>query len=158
MDKTNLNHTTQPHQRTSVFSKDVQKSVFFSLAPRLCCLSPWVKQMHHFSGKKKSLLPLLPPIVPFPCMEVFLAIDFLPARALHEPLPCFLAGVISLCLSPFNCALLLWLNVQLPNWQRGEGCDGRKNYMCVQKFRATDFFLMQMKKKKLVVQSYREPF
>lgn len=39
-------------------------------------------------------------------MEVFPPIDFLPARALPNTSR-FLAGVISLCLSAFNCALAL---------------------------------------------------
>lgn len=125
-----------------------------SLSPRLCCLSPWVKQMHHFFQKKKSLLPALPPIVPFPRMEVFPAIDFLPARALPNT-GRFLASVISLCLPPFNS--LLWLNVRLPNCQWGEE-GGALALYARSKVWATDFFLMRANNKSKPFKAAESPF
>lgn len=91
-------------------------------------------------------------------MEVFPPIDFFPARALPNT-SCFLAGVISLCLSPFNCVLLLWqCKVKLPNWQWGEGCNGKKNWYMHSKVSAIDFFLMQMDKKKEKCSKLRRAF
>lgn len=113
----------------------------FPLPPSLCFFSPWVKQMHHFSAlkkeKKNALLPLLPPIVPFPRMEVFPPIDFLPARAL--PNTSFLSGVISLCLPPFNCVLLMRYAVNLPNWLSRGGLV--KNWYKQLRFSGINFFL-----------------
>lgn len=112
--------------------------------------APWVKQMHHFSvKKKKSLLPPLSlPLCHFRVWKCSLPLIFFPARALPNT-SCFLAGVISLCLSPFNCALPLWQRkVKLPNWQWGEGCDGKKNWYMNSKVSAIDFFLMQMETKR----------
>lgn len=75
---------------------------FHSLGKNKCIIFP-------FKKKKTEEKSGLPPIEPFPCIRVFSPIDFSPSTG-----P-FLACVISLCRSAFNCVLLLWHNVQLAN-------------------------------------------
>lgn len=97
LDKTNLNHTTRPHQKNLLFSKDVQKWGFFSL---LLSLSLGKTNASFFSVKNIYLYSLLSlPLCHFRAWKRSLPLIF----SQPEPYPTRAASL----LVSSSCAFLL---------------------------------------------------